>query len=97
MVVEFKRIHALPRRWYRGSGLGRMSPRQSYILEQSTARFLRRPDAAPIMFHEGEIGRYEGVRFIESPGCPAASRIKPLPAPRGSTILLRLIEPYTTR
>lgn len=71
----FKRIHTLPRRYHRHSVGGSLleqlrdiSPRQRYIREQSLERFKRRADAylpstTPM---RGEIGRYEGFRFINS-------------------------------
>jgi hypothetical protein len=65
----FKHLFTLPRRWYKGSGLGKQSARQAWVYQDSQRRFRLRDDAylpstSPMT---GEIGRIDGFRIIVSP------------------------------
>ncbi len=87
MTAEWKRIHRLPQRWYRGAALFTTTPRQNYLYEQSKARYDRRPDAIDGGgLITGEIGRYEGVRFI-----------KPISAPNTEIFTLHLPSQYVRK
>lgn len=66
--MTFKRPYQPPRRWIRHqSGLGKLSPRAAYILEQSKIRYSERDDAIwPEPLIRMEVGRIEGFRIILS-------------------------------
>ena len=71
----FVRIHSPPRKARAGTYISRdgsfcyypLTPQQQWLHDRSQERYYARPDAIqqiPIM--SGEIGHWEGVRFIES-------------------------------
>ena len=66
----FKRLWTMPRRAMRGGTIAEFSPRGRYLVEQSRARYHRRPDAyAPGTepHFTGELGHVDSFRFITSP------------------------------
>jgi len=69
MSTGFKRIYKAPRRYWRAVLSGRYT-KANYLYEQSRTRFERRDDAFTGdggVLMSGEIGRYMGMRFIETP------------------------------
>lgn len=68
----FKRRWSRPLRAFRGADLVNFTPRGRYLLDQSRARYLRRPDAYPIEQQtiRGELVEIESFRFIISPRLP---------------------------
>lgn len=74
-----KRPHQLPRRAWRYPVQGalfeqlvRMSPRQRYIIDQSTLRWEQRHNSGEEKkLHRGELGTIQGVRVIMSGGIHA--------------------------
>lgn len=69
----FKRLWTMPRQAMRGGTLAEFSPRGRYLVEQSRARYHRRPDAyvpgtEPRI--TGELGHIDSFRFITSPPLP---------------------------
>jgi hypothetical protein len=74
-AAGFKRLWSMPRRALRGGTFAEFSARGRYLVEQSRARYHRRPDAyAPGTepHFTGELGHVESFRFITSPPTPAA-------------------------
>jgi hypothetical protein len=70
-VTDFKRLHVLPRRWYRYEVQGDLftklteeSVRQKYIRDQSEARYKLRPDAYTESVMTGEVGVLYGMQII---------------------------------
>ena len=66
-AAMFKRIHCLPKRWYKHAPMFGRSVRADYYYRQSRKRFEQRDDAHTDTsgLLTGEIGRYEGFNWIE--------------------------------
>lgn len=73
MTAEWRRIHSLPRRYYRHAtgDVGEFgvvsSARARYVYEWSRERFERRDDAFTLSaetFLQGRLGRYDGFILV---------------------------------
>lgn len=67
MDTGFKRIHALPKRWFRHTVRFDETPRGRYIRIASERRYYKRMDSVdPSGLINGEVGSIGSFRFIDS-------------------------------
>lgn len=89
-AAGFKRLWKTPRRASGGGLLDPQTPRQRYLVEQSRARYRRRPDAYPAGEEvlKGELGHIDSFRFIMDAPVPDVILLDTMPGARSTAAAL---------
>lgn len=97
-AAGFKRLWTMPRRASGGGLLDPQTARQRYLVEQSRARYHRRPDAylpGEEPHFTGELGHIDSFRFIMSPPIESTAAELALKMKAGADRLERMLIIHT--